>query len=174
MGPVEIVFVTVWIVFGIIGLARGLWRELGATTMLLIALLALQILTNPKAPGYNYWQLFLGLFVTDPSAYQTVTSVIATIFLLLMAFISYEGETLTFPGKGSNWFFSLGAGLLNGYLFAGGIWYYLDKAGWPGGLIGPPFTPFYTNVVKLLPLAVLPWWLLLILVVFMMIMRVLK
>jgi len=174
VGPVEIVFVTVWIVFGIIGVARGLWRELGATTMLLIALLVLQLLTNPKAPGYNYWKLLLSLFVTDPAAYQPVTSIIATVFLLLMAFISYEGETLTFPGKGSNWFFSLGAGLLNGYLFAGSIWFYLDKAGWPGGLIGPPFTPFYTNVVKLLPLAVLPWWLLLILVVFMMIMRVLK
>ena len=31
--------------------------------------------------------------------------------MLIMAYISYEGETLTFPGKGSNWFFSLGAGL---------------------------------------------------------------
>lgn len=174
MGPVEIVFVTIWVVFGVIGVARGLWRELGATTMLFIALLVLQLLTNPTAPGYKYWTAFLGLFVADPAAQQTTTSVLAIVFLLVMAYISYEGETLTFPNKGGNWFFSLGAGLLNGYLLAGGIWYYLDKAGWPGGIIGPPFTAFYTNMIKLLPLAVLPWWLLLILVVFMMIMRVLK
>jgi len=174
MGPVEIVFITVWAVFGVIGVARGVWRELGATTMLLIALMVLQLLTNPTAPGYKYWMMILGLFVSDPAALQAVNSALAIIFVLIMAYISYEGETLTFPGKGSNWFFSMGAGLLNGYFFAGSIWYYLDKAGWPGGIIGPPFTAFYTNMVKLLPLAVLPWWLLLILVVFMMIMRVLK
>ena len=174
MGPVEIVFITVWAVFGVIGVARGVWRELGATTMLLIALMVLQLLTNPTAPGYKYLMMILGLFVSDPAALQAVNSALAIIFVLIMAYISYEGETLTFPGKGSNLFFSLGAGLLNGYFFAGSIWYYLDKAGWPGGIIGPPFTAFYTNMVKLLPLAVLPWWLLLILVVFMMIMRVLK
>jgi len=174
MGPVEIVFITVWAVFGVIGVARGVWRELGATTMLLIALLVLQLLTNPTAPGYKYWMMILGMFVSDTAALQVVNSALAIVFILVMAYISYEGETLTFPGKGSNWFFSLGTGLLNGYFFAGSIWYYLDKAGWPGGIIGPPFTAFYTSIIKLLPLAVLPWWLLLILVVFMMIMRVLK
>lgn len=174
MGPVEFVFLTVWVVFGVIGVARGVWRELGATTMLLIALMVLQLLTNPTAPGYKYWTAFLGLFVADSAALQVVSSMLATVFILIMAYISYEGETLTFPGKGSNWFFSLGAGLLNGYLFAGSIWYYMDKAGWPGGMVTQPFTSFYNIMVKLLPLAVLPWWLLIILVVLMMIMRVIK
>jgi hypothetical protein len=174
MGPVEVVFITVWVVFGVIGVARGVWRELGATTMLLIALMVLQLLTNPAAPGYKYWMAVLAAFVSDPNAVPVVNSAIAVIFILIMAYISYEGETLTFPGKGSNWFFSLGTGLLNGYLFAGSIWYYMDKAKWPGGVFGPPFTQFYTIMTKLLPLTVLPWWLLIILVVIMMIMRVLK
>lgn len=174
MGPVEIVFVTVWAVFGLIGVARGIWRELGATTMLLITLMVVQLLTQPTAPGYKYWLQLMAFFASEPAAVQLLSNSLATVFTLVMTFISYEGETLSFPGKGSNWLFSLGTGLLNGYLFAGSIWFYLDKAGWPGGLIRPPFTEFYTTMLKLLPPAVLPWWLLVILVVFMMIMRVLK
>lgn len=174
MGPVEIVFLTVWVVFGLIGIARGIWRELGATTMLLITLMAVQLLTQTGAPGYKYWMMLMTFLAGESVAVQVISNAIATIFTLVMTFISYEGETLTFPGKGTNWFFSLGTGLLNGYLCAGSIWYYLDKAGWPGGLIKPPFTEFYTAMLELLPPAVLPWWLLVILVVFMMIMRVIK
>ncbi len=174
MGPVEIVFLTVWAVFGLIGVARGIWRELGATTMLLITLMAVQLLTQTGAPGYKYWMTLMTFLAGEPAAVQVISNSIVTIFTLVMTFISYEGETLTFPGKGSNWFFSLGTGLLNGYLFAGSIWYYLDKAGWPGRLIRPPFTEFYSTMLELLPPAVLPWWLLVVLVVFMMIMRVIK
>ncbi|MEJ5198236.1 MAG: hypothetical protein WHX53_04880 [Anaerolineae bacterium] len=174
MGPVEIVFLTVWVVFGLIGVARGIWRELGATTMLLITLMVVQLLTQAGAPGYKYWMMVMTFLAGEQAAVQVISNSIATIFTLVITFISYEGETLTFPGKGTNWFFSLGTGLLNGYLFAGSIWYYLDKAGWPGGLIKPPFTEFYSTMLELLPPAVLPWWLLVILVVFMMIMRVIK
>ncbi|MCX7670674.1 MAG: hypothetical protein N2439_11455, partial [Anaerolineae bacterium] len=128
MGPVEIVFITVWVVFGLIGVARGIWRELGATTMLLITLMVVQLLTQPGAPGYKYWMTLMAIVASDPAAVQVTSNLIAMLFTLAMTFISYEGETLTFPGKGTNWFFSLGAGLLNGYLFAGSIWSYLDKA----------------------------------------------
>jgi hypothetical protein len=171
MGPVEIVFVSIWVVFGIIGVVRGVWRELGVTTMLLIALLLLQLLTGQFA---KQWNAALGLFIADPGALKHAESLIAVAFLLVIAFISYQGDTLTFPGKGDNWFFSLGTGLLNGYLFAGSIWYYLDAAGWPGGIINSCFSTFYTTMVKLLPPAVLQWQLLILLVVFMMIMRVIK
>ncbi len=171
MGPVEIVFLAVWVIFGIVGLVRGVWRELGVTTMLLIGLLLLQLLTGQFA---KQWNTALGLFVTDPGALKVAQNLIAVAILLAMAFISYQGETLTFPDKGVNWFFSLGTGLLNGYLFAGSIWHYLYTAGWPGGIIHPPFSQFYTTMVKLLPPVVLSWQLLILLVVFMMIMRVIK
>jgi hypothetical protein len=114
------------------------------------------------------------MVVGSSASTKTVSALLACGAMLLVAFISYQGETLTFPGKGSNWFFSLGTGLLNGYLLAGSIWYYLNAAGWPGGLIHTPYTQFYQTIVKLLPPAVLPWQLLIFLVVFMMIMRVLK
>ena len=43
MGPVEIVFIAVWLLFGFIGLVRGVWKELGVTVMLFIGLLFLQV-----------------------------------------------------------------------------------------------------------------------------------
>jgi hypothetical protein len=171
VGPIETVFLVIWAIFGIVGLVRGMWRELGVTTMLLIALLILQLLAGPLG---KYWNLALELFFPDPNAAKVANSLFAVVMILLIGYISYEGDTLTFPGKGSNWFFNLGTGLLNGYLFAGSLWHYLAKAGWPSGLIQPPFTGFYEIMIKLLPPAVLRWELLIGLVIVMMIMRVIK
>ena len=171
MGPVELVFIAVWLLFGIIGLVRGVWKELGVTVMLFIGLLFLQLVAGPLS---KYWITFLGVFTSDPNTQKVISNMIAVAVMLIVAFISYQGEVLTYPGKGDNWFFSLGTGLLNGWLLAGSVWYYFDKAGWPGGFVKPPFSPYYTVMVELLPPAVLPWQVLALLVVFMMILRVLK
>jgi hypothetical protein len=171
MGPVEIVFIAVWLLFGVIGLVRGVWKELGVTVMLFIGLLFLQVIAGPFA---KYWTTFLGYFTTDPSTQKVISNMIAVAVMLIVAFISYQGEVLTYPGKGDNWFFSLGTGLLNGWLLAGSIWYYFNAAGWPGGFVNPPFSQYYNTMVKLLPPAVLPWQALILLVVFMMVLRVLK
>jgi hypothetical protein len=171
MGPVEIVFIAVWLLFGFIGLVRGVWKELGVTVMLFIGLLFLQVVAGPFA---KYWATFIGIFSSDPTTQKVISNMIAVAVMLIVAFISYQGEVLTYPGKGDNWFFSLGIGLLNGWLLAGSIWYYFDKAGWPGGFVNPPFSQYYTTMVKLLPPAVLSWQALVLLVVFMMVLRVLK
>jgi hypothetical protein len=171
MGPVEIVFTVIWLLFGFIGLVRGLWKELGVTVMLFIGLLFLQMLVGPLA---KYWTTFLGYFTADPNQQKIITDMISVAILLIIAFISYQGEILTYPGKGDNWFFSLGSGLLNGWLLAGSVWFYFNQAGWPGGLVNPPFSQYYNTMVKLLPPAVLPWTVLALLVVFMMVLRVLK
>jgi hypothetical protein len=171
MGPVELVFLAVWMLFGVIGLVRGVWKELGVTVMLFIALLFLQLVAGPLS---KYWIAFLGIFTSDPNTQKVISNMIAVAVMLIVAFISYQGEVLTYPGKGDNWFFSLGTGLLNGWLLAGSIWYYFDKAGWPGNLVNPPFSQYYTTMVQLLPPAVLSWQILALLVVFMMILRVLK
>jgi hypothetical protein len=171
MGPVELVFVAIWLLFGIIGLVRGVWKELGATTMLFIGLLFLQLVAGPLG---KYWSMLLGYFTTDPNTQKVISDMIAVAVMLVITFISYQGEVLTYPGKGDNWFFSLGTGLLNGWLVAGSVWYYLDAAGWPGGIVNPPFTQYYNTMVKLLPPAVLRWEVLVLLVVFMMVLRVLK
>ena len=132
MGPIEIVFIVVWAIFGSIGLVRGVWRELGVTTMMLIALLLVQLLTTQFGAR---WDAVLGLLILDPSTHFVVKNLLALAFTVVMAFISYQGETFNFPGKGNNWFFSLGAGLLNGYLLAGSAWYYLQAA-WLAGRAG--------------------------------------
>ena len=172
MGPVEIVFLVCWVIFGVVGLVRGVWRELGVTTMLLIVLLVLQMLAF--GPFAAQWEKVIGIVVGSAASTKTVSALLASAAMLLVAFASYQGETFSFPGKGDSWFFSLGTGLLNGYLLAGSVWYYLNAASWPGGLVHSPYTQFYQTMVKLLPPAVLPWQLLIFLVVFMMIMRVIK
>ena len=171
MGPVEIIFIAIWLLFGFIGLVRGVWKELGVTVMLFIGLLFLQMLVGPLS---KYWTTLLGFFTTDPTQQKVITDMFSIAVLLIIAFISYQGEILTYPGKGDNWFFSLGAGLLNGWLLAGSVWFYFNQAGWPGGLVNPPFSQYYNTMVKLLPPEVLPWTVLALLVVFMMILRVLK
>ncbi len=153
MGPIEITFLVLLIVFAIVGLVRGYSHELGVTTMLLIALFALEFLNEKYQGTLNR---LLGM-VSGQEDIDPVRSWIFVAVLLVITFISYQGNTLSFPGRGGRPFFDLGTGLLNGYLAAGSIWYYLHQAGWPGLPIGEPYTTFYQTVVRLLPPAVFSW-----------------
>jgi len=172
MGPVELTFFIVLSIFAVIGLVRGYARELGVTTMLLIALLVTVLLDTYAG---SYWDRFLELFAgSDPAAQLTVQAVLFTLFLLVVAFISYQGETLTFPGSGTNSFISFLLGLFNGYLLAGSIWYYLACANWPFGNVQPPYTKLYYAISTILPPAIFKWQYLLALIVLLLILRVLR
>jgi uncharacterized membrane protein required for colicin V production len=153
VGPVEITFLVLLLVFALVGVVRGHARELGVTTMLLIALFVLEFFSERYQPFLNH---VLGI-VVDPEAVDPLQAWLYVFVLVLIAFISYQGQTLTFPGGGKKLFFDLGVGLLNGYLLAGSIWYYLHRAGWPGLPICPPYSEFYQAVVQLLPPAVFGW-----------------
>jgi hypothetical protein len=151
VGPVEIVFLVVIAIFIAIAFVRGYSKELGVTIMLLIALFVLEFLNERYQALVNE---ALGIatgqdFVLRPWLF--------VIFLLVMAFISYQGNTLSFPGSGSRPFFNFGVGLLNGWLLAGSIWYYLAEAGWPGLPVVPTYTITYDALVRLLPPAVFSW-----------------
>ncbi len=171
MGPIEAVFLAMFIIFGVIGVVRGYARELGVTTMLLIALFVTEIIDERFAT--QFYSL-LGKLDVPAASQNEIKTLIFIVFLILLTFITYQGETLTFPGKGKSNVYSLGAGLLNGYLFAGSLWYYLDKAGWPLFRVQAPFTAFYDLAVKLLPPAIFRWEYLIALAVFMLIIRVVK
>jgi len=95
-------------------------------------------------------------------------------FLTILTFISYQGITISFMGTGQSNVFGLGAGLLNGYLYAGSLWYYLHNAGWPFLVVKEPFSNFYNFALALLPPNVFKWPYLIALVAFMLIMRVWK
>ncbi len=139
--------------------------------MLLLALFILELIDERYPDSFE--RLLVSVTGATGSAQNLRTGLFCA-FLILIAYISYEGETLSFPGKGRSTFFSLGTGLLNGYLFAGSLWYYLDRAGWLSLPVTQPFTAFYQQAVKFLPPAIFQWPYLVGLAVFMLIMRVWK
>lgn len=172
MGPIELVFLTMIIIFGIIGVTRGYGRELGVTTMLLLTLFVLEFISESYPAALNR---LLGTFAgTDPARQAAARGLLYCVILIVVTFISYEGETLSFPGKRGRIFFDLGSGLLNGYLFAGSLWYYLHVANWPLLNLKDEFTSFYNTAVKLLPPNVFNWKYLVGLAVIMLIARIWK
>jgi hypothetical protein len=70
-------------------------------------------------------------------------------------------------------FLALVIGLVNGYLVAGTIWFYLQEFGYPFGLFPTELTPLEEGLVELLPLAALSPFLPF-LAVFMVILRVVR
>lgn len=172
MGPVELIFLTVFVIFGVIGVIRGYGRELGVTTMLFIALFVLELAQENYQPQLT--RILTMVAGTDKAAQESAQALIYCVILLVVTFISYEGETLSFPGKRGRIFFDLGSGLLNGYLFAGSLWYYLHSANWPVLHPTKPYTQLYDTVVRFLPPAVFEWPYLIGLAVIMLIARVWK
>ncbi len=151
MGPVEVVFFVLIAVFIAIALVRGYNKELGVTTMLLIALFVLEFLSE------RYQALVdeaLGIVTGQDTVLRPWLFVL---FILVITYITYQGATLAFPGSSNSRFFDIGVGIVNGYLFAGSIWYYLQAAGWPGLEVVPTYTPVYQALVRLLPPAVFSW-----------------
>jgi len=172
MAPVEIVFLIIIVIFGLVGVVRGFSREIGETVMLLIALLILQLIDHLAAGVRDKVLAFVA--GPDPGAQLTARAIIYSLFVVVVAFISYQGETLTFPTAGSSGTLGLLAGLLNGWLFAGSIWYYLAQANWPLIQVSGNYDNLYFAVSKLLPPEILDWRYLIALVVIMMIVRVWK
>jgi uncharacterized membrane protein required for colicin V production len=119
MIPVEYLWLMLILVFGVIGMTRGLWKELGVTTIMLLSLFALkfgweQILKDNLArlPGK-----------LPPATVEALYFIIPTLFI---AFIAYEGISLKFPIKEMKGLgkalLGLPGGLLNGYLIVGTVW----------------------------------------------------
>ncbi len=172
MGPIELLFLTVIGLFGAIGLVRGYQRELGVTTMLLLALFVIEFFTS-TALGDRVITVLTNLGLSQTQL-ATIVDLTACGVLLLITFISYQGLGLIYPGSGQNHFVSLMVGLINGYFLAGSIWWYLQEAGWPFGEVTPTYTPLYEFLVQLLPPAIFPWQFYILVAVTMLIIRVVK
>jgi hypothetical protein len=170
MGPVEIVFLVVIVLFGAIGVVRGWQQELGVTTMLLLTLFAITFLFAREEPG-RLDAVLVRIGIAEDQI-VVITSLVAVVALLVVTFISYQGLGLTYPGSKKSGFLSLAVGLINGYLLAGSIWYYLEKAGWPLANVTPPFSQFYQFFSQILPPAIFGWQFFILLAVGMLILRV--
>lgn len=169
MGYIEFAFIAVWIMFAVIGVIRGYPRELGVTAMLLFALFLTEFIEERYQAAVNR---VLSIFVgADPTAQLTVRIVAYCVFLIIVAYIAYEGDTLVFRGKRGKVALDLSAGILNGYLFVGSLWYYLHLANYP--LLprtGDP-TPLYNTIIRFLPPAVFTWQYVIILAIVMILAR---
>ena len=119
MIPVEYLWLTLIAVFGIVGMTRGLWKELGVSCVMLLTLFVLKF--GWEQIGAKVLDAFPGS--APPPTVMALYFIIPTLF---MAFISYEGITLEFPIKQTTGItkaiFGLPGGLLNGYLIVGTVW----------------------------------------------------
>lgn len=163
MGPIEVLWGTVVLFFVMITLVRGYTRELGITILLLLVLFVevyfgQQIETILKTKVFT--QVFKLLNVQQNDELQRL--LLALIFqsaLILVLYLGYEGRTLSFPGapaKGLEGFLlNVFIGVVNGWLFAGSIWYYMDKYGYPylikWGLLEEKWTDTAKALMKFMP-----------------------
>ena len=176
MGPIEIVFLVMVALFGIIGIVRGYARELGVTLLLLLALFVLVYLESAAQPQINA-KVLGPLFNLNPddSKLDVARNLIYCVFLAVIAYASYQGETLAYPGQRKSDAFGLVVGLWNGYLLAGSLWCYLDKAHWPLLKVNEQaYSDFYKAAVTYLPPAIFSWQHLIALVAILLILRVWK
>ncbi len=184
MGPVELIFFIVIAIFAVIGIVRGVSRELGVTLMLLIGLMVLLLLDTYAA---DQIQRVLEFFLGSNTALQkSVLAIVYSLWMVFIAFISYEGRTMSFsnvpilsdfvkrsggPGGGLAGAFT---GVINGYLLAGTIWYYLACANWPFLRISEPFSSMYYAISSILPPMIFKWYYVVILIVLLLIIKVFR
>jgi hypothetical protein len=172
MGPIEITFFVMLGIWALIGVIRGYHKELGVTTMLLIALFVLLFITDQLS---TQWQSFLAFVAgPDPVRQASLQAMLFCGFLTVIVFISYQGLTLVFPGTGGSSFVGMLTGMLNGYLYAGSLWFYLACANWPISNIRPPYSSLYYAISAILPPAIFKWPYLIGLVVLLLIIRIWK
>ncbi len=160
MGPIEVIYSTIAIMIGLVGVARGYARELGNT---LVIMAGIFLLTFQEALILNLFRR-TGERVLNITGDQTdllnfFLSMVFTLLFISIVFASYSGQVFpSFGGRPARpphgLLISLLVGLLNGYLIAGTLWYYQDKFGYPlqrFGLIKLPLTTTGQELVALLP-----------------------
>lgn len=152
MSGIEVFWIIIVLLFGIVGIIRTYPRELGITTMSVAALLLLlqfgqKIITALQNRLGNEFQWLLSA--------RFVASFYIVVFLLIV-YISYQGITLVFKGTLPTGALSsvLGfvVGLLNGYFIAGTVWFYLHKYGYPFSLVdATELSSLAKRIIEFLP-----------------------
>jgi len=163
MGPIEVLFGSLLVVFLWVGVIRTYPKELGVTTLVLAALYIMYRFGNQALKALEDVIRRFGLQIAGTPNEKFIEFTLYLFFLLFIVFISYEGITLEFPGtppKGTTGvLLNLASGFLNGYLVLGTIWYYLDRFNYPVQqfkLFTPPLSPFAQKLIPLLPQNLLP------------------
>lgn len=139
MGPIELLYLSIGIIFVFVALARGYNRELGVT---IIALTAIFVLTLFEERIDSVMTRILTDFIgiTNPLVINFWVALLFTVLFVFVIFASYAGQVLfIFPGQPAPapWgtFLSLMVGLVNAYLISGTLWYFQDQYQYPLKLI---------------------------------------
>ncbi len=163
MGPIEVLFGSLLVVFLFIGVIRTYPKELGVTITVLAALYILYRFGTTVLSYLERALQLVGIRITGTPNERFIELSIYMLFLIFIVFISYQGITLDFPGKppkgATGVLLNLSSGFLNGYLILGTMWYYLDRFGYPlqqYGLFRPPLSPVAQRLITLLPQNLLP------------------
>lgn len=173
MVPIEWVFLVIVLIFGVIGIVRGYLKELGVTTVMVVVLFGVTNFESRITPLLT--KVATKLAPDDMASLQAGFWIAAVV---IAAFISYQGQTLVFEGtppKGAlGTVLNAGSGLVNGYLIAGSVWFYMDRLGYPFLGIKPEnLSPAAQAIVPALPPRLLAPYLLY-LVIFLVLMRVVR
>ncbi len=155
MGPIEVLWITVVVMFVFIGIARGYDKELGSTIVILVVLLLFSLFGDTLT---NLLQSVFGRFTSEQTTDLLTMLVFQGIFIAITV-AGYAGVTLQYPGAPPagcsgitlNAFF----GGINGILVAGTLWYYLAIFNYPLDFIdASQLSPFAEAVKEYLP----PTW----------------
>jgi len=148
MIALEAVFAGLVLLFGFIGLTRGWVREAIATAGILLGMFVLNALTvqPPNTPeGTKVFILvpFIAGLTKRSVTDKYLELMVNVITFGVIAFFAYYGPTMARGAPVARRLLdrarvgcqeaALGfiVGVLNGYLFAGNLWFFLDKAGYP-------------------------------------------
>lgn len=158
MGPVEILFYTVVVIFAFIGSVRGANRELGNS---IIFMYVVAILRFADERGWSERAAeALRIIDLEGGRLNEITFLLISIVFTIVVIVSYQGLTFDFSPKRLTGFWGflagLGVGALNGYLIAGTLWHYADRYEYPFGLLTGPLTPVGQTLLGYLPQTIFP------------------
>jgi hypothetical protein len=158
MGPIEILFYTIVVIFAVIGLVRGAHRELG-NSIIFMYMVALFGLASQQG-WFRRAVEVASIFGSNPAQLDEATFILIVTIFTTVVVVTYQGVTFDFSAKRITGFFGVLAGLavgaLNGYLIAGTFWHYANVFGYPFNLLTGPLTATGQALLPFLPPAIFP------------------
>lgn len=181
MIPIETLWIGLALIFAIVGVVRGFLKELGVTLVLIVLLFGLRQLSDNLGGILGFAAATVKQdWISDLKNNAALWLIVYMAVFLVVVFIAYEGYVIKYPGEDPRGIqgrlLAMLVGLVNGYLVAGSLWFYVDLYKEPVqrlGLLRLPYTPVAERMLQVLPPAMLGPYLPF-LIVFMIILLVIK
>lgn len=142
MIPLEVTFLLLVFIWGMVGAIRGFAKEIGASIAVILAMTSIKIFGptfitqfNKIATKVSSLKIEAGGAVpagADSFCYYASQDqfLFYSVAFGAVVFMGYQGETFGLPtsvGKVPSQIVGIFAGLANGYLIAGNLWWFLEK-----------------------------------------------